>query len=67
MVQNTFLSGKMGFVLLTSQIDPEMKAVMRAGGELLERYRVARSHALDIRETLMNAERNHKGEVVYDS
>ena len=41
-VFNLMLSGRWGFLLKIKDIDPEMKKVMRAGGELLERYRVKR-------------------------
>lgn len=41
-VFNLALSGRWGFVLHKAKIDPEMKVVMRAGGEILERYRVSR-------------------------
>lgn len=41
-VRNLNLSGKWGFVLLTKDIDPDLKVVMRAGGEILERYRLKR-------------------------
>lgn len=53
-VTNELLSGRMGFVLHTMQIDPEMKSVMRAGGELLERYRMARSKVVNIDHVLQN-------------
>lgn len=43
-VMNLALSGKWGFLLKlkTVQEDPDLKSVMRAGGELLERYRLRR-------------------------
>lgn len=46
-VQNMALSGKWGFVLHSDKLqgpDAE-KRVMRAGGELLERYRISRAKA----------------------
>ncbi len=41
-VMNMRLSGKWGFVLHLKDLytDPDLKSVMRAGGELLERYRL---------------------------
>ena len=42
-VTNMMLSGRMGFLMHTKRIDPEGRKVVRAAGELLERYRIARS------------------------
>lgn len=41
-VLNMNLSGKWGFRLLTKDLDPDMKVIMRAGGEILERYKLKR-------------------------
>ena len=43
-VRNLNLSGEMGFILHMDDMhhDPDMKLTVRAGGELLERYRVRR-------------------------
>jgi len=62
-VINTLLSGKMGFVLHITQIDAEGKTVMRAGGELLERYAVRRHPHLSLDEAMQNVLLNHRGEV----
>ena len=35
-------TGKWGFMLHIKKVDPEGRAVMRAGGEILERYRMHR-------------------------
>lgn len=42
-VFNLTLSGQWGFVIKLAQLDPEYRKVMRAGGEILERYRLSRS------------------------
>ena len=43
-VRNLALSGNWGFILKIKDLhtDPTLKSVMRAGGELLERYNLAR-------------------------
>jgi hypothetical protein len=41
-VRNLRLSGRWGFILKLREMDKNMRCVMRAGGELLERYRLAR-------------------------
>lgn len=49
-VRNLYLSGEWGYRLKIPQLYSSSewdKQIMRAGGELLERYRQARSHATD--------------------
>jgi hypothetical protein len=41
-VKSMRLSGNWGFVLHEDKIDNDYKAVVRAGGEMLERFRMAR-------------------------
>lgn len=41
-VRATAIPGKWGFLLKIKNVDPEGRAIMRAGGELLERYRMHR-------------------------
>lgn len=50
------INGKYGFQLHLKQLasDPGMKAVVRAGGELLERYRLRRGAANDETKLLAN-------------
>ncbi len=38
---------RQGFILHTNKIDPEMRSVMRAGGELLERYAISRNKTIN--------------------
>lgn len=64
-ITNMMLSGKMGVLLHIAKIDPEGRKVVRAAGELLERYRVSRSKAIDIRDMMVR--RNPIGELVYDN
>ena len=64
-VTNDALSGSMGFMLHTTKIDPEGKSVMRAGGELLERYAVLRYPNLDIDQALKNTFFNRIGQMQY--
>jgi len=66
-VSNFLLSGRMGFVLHTSKIDPEMKSVVRAGGELLERHRVSRGRTLTLEEALRDTVRKASGELLHDA
>ena len=44
-VRNMMLSGNWGFILKLTDVydDPGMKRVIRAGGEILERFRVSRA------------------------
>ena len=43
-VRNLRLSGHLGYIIKLADLyqDPSMKAVLRAGGEILERYRLSR-------------------------
>lgn len=67
-IYNTAISGKMGFVMhiknLTSHRD--MKKVVKAAGELFERYGIARKKALDIRQALADLKRNPIREAIYE-
>ena len=65
-VRNFMLSGKMGFVLHTAKIDPEMKSIVRAGGELLERYRALRGRNLSLEQSMKDTYTNASGQMVFD-
>ena len=66
-VKNVILAGDMGFMLPLSAIDTEYQAVTRAGGELLERYRIARAGASTLIATqLADGERDQLGRRRYD-
>jgi hypothetical protein len=60
-VQNLSLSGKWGFRIFENEIDPDYKCVMRAGGELLERFNLRRGAA---RDEVSLLRRNLRGEAV---
>lgn len=62
-VRNLALSGTWGFVLPMWSIDEDMRAVVRAGGELLERYRMSRSAPLDP-DDLRERDRGPRGELI---
>lgn len=66
-VTNIMLSGRMGFLMHIAKIDPEGRKVVRAAGELLERYRIARSggQAAAIEQVFGQA-RDFRGELVAD-
>lgn len=65
-IRNTAISGKMGFVMHIMQIDPEMRKVVRAAGELLERYNIARKKGGDIRQALADLKRDPRGHAIYE-
>lgn len=63
-VTNMMLSGKTGFLMHITKIDAEGRRVVRAGGELLERYRIARSGATTgILEGVFGQARDFRGEL----
>ena len=63
-VFNLALSGRWGFILKLDKIDPELKAVMRAGGELLERYRLKRGGL--VLDNVLSLDRDFAGNKVFD-
>lgn len=66
-VTNLMLSGRMGFVMHIKSIDPEGRKVVRAGGELLERYRIARSGGrVAALEQVFGQARNFRGDLIAD-
>lgn len=66
-VTNLALSGKMGFLMHIQNLDPEGRKVVRAGGELLERYRIRRGGLPSaVLDELKSAQRNFKGDLVAD-
>ena len=66
-VTNLLLSGRMGFLMHIKSIDPEGRKVVRAGGELLERYRIARSGGrVAALEQVFGQARNFRGDLIAD-
>ena len=66
-IQNELLSGQMGMTLHLNKIDPELKAVTRAAGELLERYRQSRAKNGNIVDRLNELRVNRIGRAVHDT
>ena len=64
-VINTMLSGRWGFLMLTSKIDPEGRKVVMLAGELLERYHVSRAKYVDL-QTLRDLPRDQRHEMIAD-
>ena len=66
-VHNLLLSGQWGFRLLITDIDRMGKVVVRAGGELLERYNLSRAKRKNhVIGELSEMKRDFKGEVIHD-
>ena len=65
-IYNTAFTGKMGFVLHITKIDPEMKKVREMAGELFERYGIARKKGIDIKQALADMKRDPFGRPIYE-
>lgn len=66
-VTNLLLSGRWGFLMHIAKIDAEGRKVVRAAGELLERYRISRARTTDVNmENLIILPRDARGELVVD-
>lgn len=65
-VRNLYISGKMGFIMKITAIDPEMTNVVRHAGELLERYNISRSRSVDVVDAVSNLKRNYQGEALHE-
>lgn len=65
-VRNMAISGKMGFLLKIKAIDPEMRKVVHAAGELFERYRIARDRGTKMRDEIEQLRRSGTREAIYD-
>lgn len=67
-IRNLILSGTMGTVLLMKDVqsDPDLKCVIMQVGELLERYKIAREKALEIRESIYGMPRDWRGHAIAD-
>jgi len=65
-VYNQAFTGQMGFVMHITKIDPEMRKVREMAGELLERYGLARTKAIDIKQALADLKRDGWGRPIYE-
>jgi len=64
-IRNADLSNEYGYLLHLADLDTDLKCVMRAGGEFLERYGVKRGEYNE--DETNNLVRNIRGEAKYDS
>jgi hypothetical protein len=66
-VQNLSLTGRWGFILKLKELDtdPGLKKVMRAGGEILERFRLRRARAEQ--EAILALPRDNFGNKVFET
>jgi hypothetical protein len=66
-VTNLMLSGRWGFLMHIAKIDPEGRKVVRAAGELLERYRISRGRTTNVNlDNLITGRRDARGELIPD-
>ena len=62
-IRNLLLSGSSGVTIKLKSLntDPDLKIIMRNAGLLLERYKITREKALDIREDIYGMPRDFRG------
>lgn len=67
-VYNTAFSGDMGFVIHMKNLSSykDMHKVVKAAGELFERYGIARKKGIDIKQALADIKRNNISEAIYE-
>jgi hypothetical protein len=66
-VTNLQLSGRWGFLMHIDKIDSEGRKVVRAGGELLERYRITRAKNYgQVAEDMEQLKRDFRWEPIAD-
>ncbi len=66
-VTNMMLSGQWGFLMHIAKIDAEGRKVVRAAGELLERYKISRARKTGVNlESLLTLPRDARGALVPD-
>ena len=66
-VRNLLLSRDMGFAMHITKIDPEMRKVRKAAGDLLERYGVARKRGLSIAQAMKDVKRDPVGRILHET
>ncbi len=66
-VYNTAFSGNMGFIIHIKNLTHyrDMKKIVKAAGELFERYDIARKKAIDIKQALADLRRNPIQEAIF--
>lgn len=65
-VYNRAFSGQMGFVIHIEKIDPEMKRVREMAGELFERYNIATSRGLSIKQAMQDMKHDPFNRPIYE-
>lgn len=65
-VKNLLLSGQMGMIIPVRSIDTDYKSIVRYGGELLERYRIARAGAETLIQSQLGQQRDVRGNLRAD-
>jgi len=56
-IKNLMLSGSHGFVIKLKDIDSNYRAVVKAGGEVLERFNISRGRLQE--QEILNIDRDH--------
>lgn len=65
-VRNLLLSRDMGFAMHITKIDPEMRKIRKAAGDLFERYGVARKRGLSIAQATQDVKRDPFGRITFE-
>jgi len=66
-IYNLRFSGAQGYLLHIGNMDPNLKCVVNAGGEILERYRQRRGQANERDLMDVVGMRDFKGDIIHDA